>query len=421
MSKILTTLTLASGLMGLSGRATAARTLAEHVGCQDVLIFVADLNLKKLLPAPGFPQTLPGPLNWQDFLAETVRTGLHQADVSYPDETKRVSCVGRSMDARAVITFIGGTPDPGIMDVLERLLPLFTAAFQAEQAVLNAQAMTIQAGDISKQFHEQAASMEQARLMEHDQLIERRRAEDALQLKATELERSNIELRHFAAIASHDLQEPLRMVTSFLGLLERRSATQLDEKSKTYIDQAASSAGRMSKLIHALLAYTQVGESNRPFIAVPLQGVLKEAIDNLSQRISETNAEVYIDELPTVEGDQVLLVQLFQNLIGNALKFSRSGITPVVRVTIQNNPTAFEIAVTDNGIGIVAANHELIFGVFQRLHSSDVFEGNGIGLATCRRIVERHHGRIWVDSEFGVGSTFRVSLKRIPTESAGAS
>ena len=198
------------------------------------------------------------------------------------------------------------------------------------------------------------------------------------------------------------------MVMSFLGLLERQSAPQLNERAKVYIDQAASSARRMSKLIRALLDYAQVGDGGRPFTTVPLEQVLKEAIANLSQRVAETQATVHVDDLPTVVGDQILLVQLFQNLIGNALKFSRNGVAPVVRVTATLHPAEVQIAIKDNGIGIAVAHQELIFGVFHRLHTHAAFEGNGIGLATCRRIVERHQGRVWVDSELGVGSTFHA-------------
>lgn len=208
------------------------------------------------------------------------------------------------------------------------------------------------------------------------------------------------------------------MVTSFLGLLERRSAAQLDGPAKGYIGHAASSAGRMSRLIDALLAYAQVGESRRPFVAVPLQRVMQETLDNLSRRIAEVGADVQVGAMPAIEGDLVLLVQLFQNLIGNALKFHRPGVAPVVRVAIEANPTAVQIAITDNGIGIAAANQDVIFDAFQRLNTNDAYEGHGIGLATCRRIVERHHGLIWLDSEPGVGSTFHVSLGRAAGDGA---
>lgn len=368
ISKILTTLTLASNLERSPHRAAAVQALAEHVGCKTLLIFIATPNHEMLQLAPGFSCPLSRPLNWQEFLAKTVSTGAHQEHLFYSDEMGDVSCTGRSVDGRAVIVFIGGNPDVGMMDILEKILPMFRVVLQEEQAVM----------------------------------------------KAAELERSNNDLQQFAAIAAHDLQEPLRMVMSFLGLLERNFAVQLNEKSKIFIGHAASSARRMSKLITALLDYAQVGDGGRPFITVSLEQVLKEAINNLSQRIAETNAQVLIDELPTVEGDHVLLVQLFQNIIGNALKFRRPGVSPLVRVTITLNPTDLQIAISDNGIGIAAENQELIFGVFQRLHTTEAFEGNGIGLATCRRIVDRHHGRVWVNSELGIGSTFYISLKRSP-------
>ena len=369
MSKTLTTLTLASQLACSNNRPAAAQALAEHVGCQSVVVFIAVPKCETLQCAPGFSELMPSPVNVQEFLAETVRTGNHQAELFFLDGTGPVSCIGRSVDGQAAIVFIGGNPDAAMMDILERILPMVKIALQEELSAL----------------------------------------------KAAELERSNSDLQQFAAIASHDLQEPLRMVMSFLGLLERQSAAQLNDRAKVYIDQAASSAKRMSKLIRALLDYAQVGDGGRTFTNVPLDQVLTEAIANLSQRIAETQAKVHVDELPTIAGDHILLVQLFQNLIGNALKFCRPGVAPVVRVTATIHPAEVQIAITDNGIGIAAAHQELIFGVFHRLHTQAAFEGNGIGLATCRRIVERHQGRVWVDSEVGVGSTFHISLKSSPS------
>lgn len=375
MSKILTTLTLASQLACSPNRAVAAQALANHVGCQAVLIYITAPNHETLQLAPGFILPLPNLIDWQEFLAKTMHTGRHQTSHLSHNESGPVSIVGRSVGVQEAIVFIGGNPDVGMMDILASILPMLRIALQEEQVAL----------------------------------------------KAADLERSNNDLQQFAAIASHDLQEPLRMVTSFLGLLERQSAAHLNEKAKTYIGQASSSARRMSKLIRALLDYAQIGDGGRPFTAVPLEHVLKEAINNLAQRIAETHATVHVDELPKVEGDQILLVQLFQNFLGNALKFSRPHVPPVVRVTIQSNPTDVQIAISDNGIGIAAVHHELIFGVFQRLHTSAAFEGSGIGLATCRRIVERHHGRVWVESEPGVGSTFYIILKRSPCSSLVAS
>ena len=368
VSKTLTTLTLASQLACSPNRTAAAQALAEHVGCQAVLVYIAVPKFETLQCAPGFSELLPSQLNIQDFLTETIRAGSHQAALFFQDGTGPVSCTGRSVDGQAAIVFIGGNPDAAMMDILERILPMVKIALQEELSAL----------------------------------------------KAAELERSNSDLQQFAAIASHDLQEPLRMVMSFLGLLERQSAAQLNDRAKVYIDQAASSAKRMSKLIRALLDYAQVGDGGRPFTNVPLDQVLTEAIANLSQRIAETQAKVHVDELPTIAGDQILLVQLFQNLIGNALKFCRPGVAPVVRVAATIHPSEVQIAITDNGIGIAEAHQELIFGVFNRLHTHAAFEGNGIGLATCRRIVERHQGRVWVDSEEGVGSIFHIALKRSP-------
>ncbi len=227
-----------------------------------------------------------------------------------------------------------------------------------------------------------------------------------------ELERSNAELRQFAYVASHDLQEPLRTIASYLQLLKRRYAGRvLDEGADEYIAFAVDGAKRMQVLIQAVLAYSRVGTHGKDFAPLDARALVARALANLDARLADTGAHVTVDgDLPTVRGDDAQLGQLFQNLIGNALKFVRSGETPTVAITAERTAEGWTFAVRDNGIGLPPEQAERIFGMFQRLHTRDEYEGTGIGLSVCKRIVERHGGRIWVESRPGEGATFRFTL-----------
>ncbi len=238
---------------------------------------------------------------------------------------------------------------------------------------------------------------------------ELRRAHDEFGRKAQELERSNAELGQFAYVASHDLQEPLRMVSSYTQLLLRRYGDRLDGDAKEFMAFVVDGATRMKQLIEDLLAYSRVGSRSREFHPVAVEGALRRALMNLKNSIDESGASVSYDALPTLEADELLLTQLFQNLIGNALKF-RSASVPRIDVFSKEKEHEWEFAVRDNGIGIEAQYFERIFMVFQRLHNKGEYPGTGIGLAICKKVVERHGGRIWVESRPAEGSSFHFTL-----------
>ncbi|NGM69002.1 PAS domain S-box protein [Natronolimnobius sp. AArcel1] len=227
------------------------------------------------------------------------------------------------------------------------------------------------------------------------------------------LERSNERLEQFAYAVSHDLQEPLRMVSSYLGLIENRYADELDDDAEEFIDFAVDGADRMREMIDALLAYSRVETQGNPLEPVDLDAVLENVLADLRLRIEETNAEIDVDtaELPHVVGDASQLRQVFQNLLDNALEYSDG--RPQVTVDAERNGDWWTISVRDEGIGIDPDNQERIFEVFERLHSRDQHEGTGIGLALCRRIIERHGGDIRVDSERGEGTTFSFTLPAV--------
>jgi len=244
-----------------------------------------------------------------------------------------------------------------------------------------------------------------------DDITERKQSEEALREAHEELKRSNAELEQFAYVASHDLQEPLRMVSSYTQLLMRRYGERLDGDAKEFTAYIVDGATRMKQLIEDLLAYSRVGTKGKEFKPVPVESALRRAIVNLRAAIEESGAAVTYDALPVVQGDDLQLAQLFQNLLGNALKF-RSASVPRIHVSSLEKKEEWEIVVADNGIGIEAQYFERIFMVFQRLHNKGEYPGTGIGLAICKKVVERHGGRIWVESKPGEGSAFHFTLPK---------
>jgi signal transduction histidine kinase len=246
------------------------------------------------------------------------------------------------------------------------------------------------------------------RVAERTAELEQRTRE--LEARSAELQKSNADLTQFAYVASHDLQEPLRMVGSYMGLLERRYGPRLDENARKYIQFAIEGAQRMQALIHDLLMYSRAGTQPLEKQHVASRKTVEQALANLAIAIRETSANVSYGDLPEVEADEVKLTQVFQNLIGNAMKFHRPEVAPDVTVTAKRSGNSWEFAVRDNGVGFDQKYCDRIFEVFQRLHGVGRYPGNGIGLAICRRIIEHHGGRLWAESTPGAGSTFFFTL-----------
>ena len=240
-------------------------------------------------------------------------------------------------------------------------------------------------------------------------ITDRKRAEDELKSVAAELKRSNESLAQFAYVASHDLHEPLRMVASFVQLIAQRYKGKLDAQGDEYIAFAVDGAKRMQALIKDLLALSRVQTRASPMEPTDCAAVLRNVLTDLQLAITEAGAAITHDRLPTVTADGPQLAQLFQNLIANALKFR--GANPVqIHVGAERKEDHWQFSVRDNGIGMEPEAFGRIFGIFQRLHGKDEFQGNGIGLAACKQIVERHSGRIWVESQPGKGSTFFFTM-----------
>ena len=253
-------------------------------------------------------------------------------------------------------------------------------------------------------------------------LVERFRAREALETINIELARSNRELEEFAAIASHDLQESLRKIQSFGNLLDVRHGHLLPDEGQTYVRRMRDDAARMQALINDLLAYSRLATRGQPFRPVDLNALMRLVIDDLDDQIARTHGQVDVSGLPTIEGAPSQLRQLLLNLVSNALKFSRPGINPVVRVAASSSrgvlptglstrlETFWSITVADNGIGFKPQHADRIFQMFERLHGRGIYEGTGIGLAVCRKIVERHGGTIVAAGIPGEGSVFTITL-----------
>jgi signal transduction histidine kinase len=237
----------------------------------------------------------------------------------------------------------------------------------------------------------------------------RKQAEVELQRVAADLERSNEELEQFAYVASHDLQEPLRAVIGYVNLLESRLHDQLDDKSRQHLDGALQGAARMHQLITDLLALSRVGSQGKPFVETDLNPVFELTLQYIRTSVQETEAIITHDPLPTMCVDADQLAQLFQNLLANAIKF-RNDQPPEIHISAQQQADRWLFSVRDNGIGLDPQNSERIFQIFQRLHTRAKYPGTGIGLAICKKIVERHGGKIWVESQPGEGATFYFTI-----------
>ncbi|MGZ7120297.1 MAG: sensor histidine kinase, partial [Methanobacterium sp.] len=238
--------------------------------------------------------------------------------------------------------------------------------------------------------------------------VQERTAE--LDVLIDELKRSNQELQQFAYVSSHDLQEPLRTIASFTQLLERRYKGQLDNDADESMGYIVDAAKRMQTLINDLLQYSRVTTKGKEFRSVDVNEVLDTVFSNLKTNIDENNAEITVDNLPIVIADGSQLVQLFQNLIGNAIKFKKPDEPPKIHISAHKEDNEYLFSVSDNGIGMESQYAERIFVIFQRLHTIDEYKGTGVGLSIAKKIVERHGGRIWVESELGEGSTFYFTL-----------
>ena len=240
-------------------------------------------------------------------------------------------------------------------------------------------------------------------------ITERKKSEKEIEAHAKELARSNEELEQFARFASHDLREPLRMVSSYVQLLEQRYQDKLDHDAKEFIHFAVDGATRMQTLITDLLSFSRVGTRGKPFQPTGVQDILDQVCNDLQFVIADHQAQIIYQNLPHIVADKTQLTQVFQNLISNAIKF-RSDAQPLIQINAIKQDTDWLFTVADNGIGIDPKFTDRIFVIFQRLHTRDKYPGTGIGLAICKKIIERHGGRIWFEPNHPQGTRFLFTL-----------
>jgi light-regulated signal transduction histidine kinase (bacteriophytochrome) len=245
----------------------------------------------------------------------------------------------------------------------------------------------------------------------HD-ITETKKAAEALQRRTEELARSNAELEQFAYVASHDLQEPLRTVSSFLTLIDNKYSGALDEAGQKYIAFAVDGAKRMRQIILDLLEFSRVGQMLDEKQSIDLNGLVNEVWQACSQMVQEKNAQLRVDELPVITAYKTPLMQVFQNLISNAVKYCKKEVQPQINITASEFKNHWQFAISDNGLGIDSKYFVKIFVIFQRLHAKDSFTGTGIGLAVTKKIIENMGGKIWVESEEGKGSTFYFTIPK---------
>jgi signal transduction histidine kinase len=349
-------------------------------------------------------------------LFDTVRvslsrlySALNTENAQTRDQLNRAADTLQLLLVLAAVLILGGILGAGV--VLRRTIrrPLARLGSEAQRVAGGEFTRPLAISSGPREVAELGAEIEAMRERIVAELAAVETARRQLEEQARELQRSNAELEQFAYVASHDLQEPLRKVASFCQALQARYGGQLDERADQYIEFAVDGAKRMQSLISDLLAFSRAGHGGREHELVELDQVLAAAKLSLADSIEGTDGRVVADALPAVRGDRAQLISLFQNLISNAIKF-HGAKPPVVRIGADRRDGEWELGFCDNGMGIEREYAERIFLIFQRLHARDAYEGSGIGLALCRKIVEYHGGRIWLDTDYSQGACFRLTL-----------
>ncbi len=303
----------------------------------------------------------------------------------------------------------------GLLKAVTAIISLYTAL---ELIPLTPKAMALPSPAQLQEMNQQLESLNhdletrvQQRTSELTRAVQQLQQEvEQRQQTALELKRSNEELEQFAYVASHDLQEPLRIITSYTELLASKYRNQLDEKADKYVNYIVNGATRMRMLIEDLLSYSRVGRHNLNLMPIDSTQVIDDVLHMLDSAIAESSAEITVDPLPIIKVDRQQFVRLMQNLISNAIKYRQAEVAPQIHISATQDEHQWLFSVRDNGIGIESQYSDRIFVIFQRLHNRRQYSGTGLGLAICKKIVERHRGRIWVESEPDNGSTFWFTL-----------
>jgi PAS domain S-box-containing protein len=317
----------------------------------------------------------------------------------------------RELGRDGVIEFFHPEDREGVMELMSRLSRSHGEVLELEHRLRRADGTWMWCFSRNAVFERDAAGNARRLIASFIDVTERKNYEESLRRTAEDLRRSKEELEQFTVVTTHDLQEPLRQVKAFVGLLSKRHEDKLDGKASQYLQFIVDGATRMSSLVQALLAYAEAGARTEPQLMSSRQA-FENALGDLRLRISESGARITHEDLPDVVADPDQLRHLFRQLVDNAMKFRREGVSPEIHIGVRRERCCWQFSVKDNGIGISPEHHDRVFMIFQRLHGRDNpgYPGTGIGLAICRKVVEQHGGKIWIDSAAGQGSTFYFTL-----------
>ena len=398
-------------------RLHAALDLARQLEADDLLILTFEKEHAVYLPPCGFPQTLFNSRRWKAFIREISAKNIYETNLCYPTADFLRKAKGWLAPDRGILVLFDGSPNEELVRSTLCLLPLITPTFEKERLLISLAAKAKLSAQSAQQARELAEALDAVRrqlqstvILREQDIAERERVEKELEKSNLDLKRVNDDLNQFTFAATHDIREPLRMMTIYVQLLQRDLQGQLSGNATEYIENVVNGAQRISRLIDGLLQFTRLGgsESLKP-IRVDAGVALEEALEDLRMSIAETDATVMHSPLPVVLAEPTHLRQLFQNLIGNSIKYRRPELKPQIQVCSHRDGDHWRFTIRDNGIGVASEHHDQIFLPFKRLHGSEI-TGAGIGLATCKRIVERYGGRIWVSSEEHRGAEFSFTL-----------
>ena len=403
-------------------RRRAACELARHLAADDLLVLTFEKEHSTYLPPCGFPQTLYQSRRRKGFTHETTANSFATARLCYPTADQERTARGWAASDESILVLFDGTPNEAQVPEVLSLLPLLTPTFEKERLIISSAAKARLSAQAAQQSRELAESLDSVRrqlqatvILREQDIAERERVEKELERSNTNLQRVNDDLNQFTFAATHDVREPLRMMTIYVQLLQKELEGRLSETALEYIENVVNGGQRISRLIDGLLQFTRLGgmAEIKP-VPVDAEIAVREALGDLQMAVAENNARLTTNELPIVMAEPLHLRQVFQNLIGNSIKYRRPEVDLEIQISAKKDGDFWQFCVRDNGIGIAAEHHDQVFLPFKRLHGSDI-AGTGIGLATCKRMIERYGGRIWIESQENRGAIFYFSL---PAEKA---
>ncbi len=407
-------------------RRHAAIELAQHLEANDLLVLTFEKVHSTYLPACGFPQTLYQSRKWRAFVHETTLNLFATARLSYPTiDQERTARGWASSDGSILVLFDGAPHEARVSEVLN-LFPLLAPTFEKEHLIITSAAKERLSAQAALQARALAESLDSVRrqlqatvMLREQDIAQRERVEKELEQLNSQLQRVNDDLNQFTFAATHDIREPLRMMTIYLQLLQVELAGNLSETAGEYVTHVVNGEQRISRLLDGLLQFTRLGGmAEITPIPVDASVAVREALGDLQMTVNENRATLTIHELPIVMADPILLGLVFQNLIANSIKYRQQDLDPEIQISATQVGDLWLFSVQDNGIGIASEHHAQVFLPFKRLHGSNI-AGAGIGLATCKRFIERYGGKIWIESEENRGAVIYFSLPAAKTDPDG--